>query len=626
MSRTLTDSFAAAGPDAGLSTRMHDTLKRVFGYDAFRPLQAEIIAGLIQGQDAFVLMPTGGGKSLCYQVPALLRPGTAIVVSPLISLMKDQVDALVANGVDAACYNSALGSAEARRVLARLHAGELKLLYIAPERLLSDGFLERLKDLDVSLFAIDEAHCISQWGHDFRPEYSQLGQLRTLYPEIPMIALTATAEAHTRQDILHLLQLPPERSFVSGFDRPNIRYTVVEKNKPIEQLNGFLKSRPNQAGIIYCLSRKRVEAVAEQLASRGYAVGAYHAGLPAAERQRVQTAFLQDNLQIIVATIAFGMGIDKSNVRFIVHYDIPKNIEGYYQETGRAGRDGMAAEALLLFGYGDVAVAKGLIDNSENPERRRIESHKLNAMVGFAEALSCRRHVLVGYFGDTLPGDCGNCDICLHPPEMLDVTVDAQKALSCIYRLNQRFGMGYVVDVLRGASGANGERISRAGHDRISTYGIGADQSADYWRGLIRHLVHRGYLSQDVGEYSVLKLLGPARALLRGEESLSMARPRVRAAKPEKKARRSAGEIDYDQVLFDKLRALRKTFADAMGVPPYVVFSDATLAEMAADKPTDKAALLQVNGVGATKLEKYGEAFLDEIRTHTYAEIEALEA
>ncbi len=596
------------------SSTPRDTLKQIFGYESFRPLQEEIINGLIEGKDAFVLMPTGGGKSLCYQVPALHRTGVAIVVSPLISLMKDQVDALLANGVPAACYNSSLGTTESKRVLARLHNGQLDLLYIAPERLLSEGFLERLQEIDIALFAIDEAHCISSWGHDFRPEYSQLGKLRELFPDIPLIALTATAEAHTRQDILRLLHLSPERSFVSGFDRPNIRYTVIEKNKPEEQLNAFLKSHANEAGIVYCLSRKRVEKVAEQLQERGYSAAAYHAGLSAGERQRVQDEFLKDNVQIIVATIAFGMGIDKSNVRFIVHYDIPKNIESYYQETGRAGRDGLAAEALLLFGYGDVAIARGLIDTSENPERRRIESHKLNSMVGFAEALSCRRRVLVGYFGDSLEGDCGNCDICLNPPEMLDVTVDAQKALSCVYRLNQRFGMGYVVDVLRGA---NKERILKLGHDRLSTFGIGADQSQDYWRSLLRHLVHSGYLSQDVGEYSVLRLLAPAKALMRGEDKLIMARPRVRVEKEKKAPKRKAGEIDYDKVLFERLRRLRKNLAEEAGVPPYVIFSDATLAEMAAAMPRDNQAMLKINGVGAMKLERFGEAFLKEINEYT---------
>jgi ATP-dependent DNA helicase RecQ len=599
-----------------ISASPQESLKQIFGYPAFRPLQAEIISGLIEGQDAFVLMPTGGGKSLCYQIPALHRAGVGIVVSPLISLMKDQVDALVANGVSAACYNSSLGAAESRRVLARLHAGELDLLYIAPERLLSDGFVERLKEIEIALFAIDEAHCISQWGHDFRPEYSQLGQLRSLFPDIPLIALTATAEAHTRQDILQLLHLSPERCFVSGFDRPNIRYTVLEKNKPAEQLQAFLKLHQQESGIVYCLSRKQVEKVTQMLLDKNYQVAAYHAGLSAHERKRVQNAFLQDNLQLIVATVAFGMGIDKSNVRFIVHYDLPKNIESYYQETGRAGRDGLPSEALLLFGYGDVAIARGLIDTSENPERRRIENHKLNSMIGFAEALSCRRKVLVGYFGDSLEGDCGNCDICLNPPEMLDVTIDAQKALSCVYWLKQRFGMAYVIDVLRAAQGQNSERIAKLGHDTLSTYGIGADQSADYWRSLLRHLVHQGYLSQDVGDFSVLKLLNPAKGLMRGQEKLIMARPRVRAVRPanEKKTKRKASEMDYDKSLFECLRRLRKQIAEAAHIPPYVVFSDASLAEMAAEKPKSDTELLRISGVGAHKLEKYGQVFLAEIQ------------
>ncbi len=587
-------------------------LKQVFGYDQFRPLQAEIIDGLIAGQNAFVLMPTGGGKSLCFQIPALLRPGVAIVVSPLISLMKDQVDALQANGVKAAFYNSSLGSQQARQVLAQLHNNELDLLYVAPEKLLSESFLERLNEIEVSLFAIDEAHCISQWGHDFRPEYSKLGQIRELYPEIPLIALTATAEAHTRQDILKLLKIAPEREFVSGFDRPNIRYTVLDKSKPEEQLHRFLQQHVDEAGIVYCLSRKRVEKVAEQLQKRGYPAAAYHAGLGANQRRDVQAAFLNDDLQIIVATVAFGMGIDKSNVRFVVHYDLPKNIESYYQETGRAGRDGLASEALLLFGYGDVAIARGLIETSDNDERKRIEGYKLNTMVGFAEALSCRRRILMGYFGDSLVTDCGNCDICLNPPEMIDVTVDAQKALSCIYRLNQRFGMAYVIDVLRGAQK---ERVLKMQHDQLSTFGIGADQPADYWRALLRHLVHLGYLSQDVGNYSVLKLLDPAKILMRGKQELVMAQPRVRASnKQPKKARRKAGEIDYNPALFDLLRQERKRLAQEANLPPYVVFSDASLAEMAEQMPQNDSALLNIHGVGQNKLEKYGALFLQVIQ------------
>lgn len=592
------------------------TLKQVFGYPEFRPLQAQIIEELIAGQDAFVLMPTGGGKSLCYQIPALHREGVAIVVSPLISLMQDQVAALHTAGIQAACYNSSQRSSEARQTLAKLHAGELDLLYIAPERLLTESFLERLQEIPVALFAIDEAHCISQWGHDFRPEYTQLGQLREQFPEVPMIALTATAEAHTRKDILQALHIAPEREFVSGFDRPNIRYTVIDKNKPEQQLIQFLRHRGDEAGIVYCLSRKRVEQVAENLQKQGFRAAAYHAGLSNSVRESTQQAFLRDDLQVVVATVAFGMGIDKSNVRFVVHYDIPKNVESYYQETGRAGRDGLDSDALLLFGFGDVMIARGLIEKSENPERKRIELHKLNAMVGFAEALSCRRRVLMGYFGDTLAADCGNCDICLNPPEMLDITVDAQKALSCVYRLNQRFGMGYVIDVLRGAQK---ERILQRGHDQLTTFGIGADQSQDYWRHVIRHLVHRGYLLQDVGNYSVLRLLPPAKGILRGEAELSMAKPRLKTSKSKGKRGSRAYEVpsDYDQQLFGHLRELRKTLADEAGVPPYVVFSDASLADMAAKKPTTRDAFLSIHGVGQNKLERYGQAFLSAIELHS---------
>jgi ATP-dependent DNA helicase RecQ len=588
-----------------------ETLRKVFGYDAYRPLQQEIIEGLIRGEDAFVLMPTGGGKSLCYQIPALHRRGVGIVVSPLISLMKDQVDALKACGVRAAFYNSSLNSEEARQVLALLYRQELDLLYVAPERLISEGFVERLREMPIALFAIDEAHCISQWGHDFRPEYSKLGRLRQLFPDIPLIALTATAETHTRKDILTRLRLNPSRCFVSGFDRPNIRYTVLEKQKPFSQLTGFLQGRREEAGIVYCLSRKRVEKVAEQLSAAGFSAAAYHAGLPAAQRQRVQEDFLRDEVRIIVATVAFGMGIDKSNIRYVVHYDIPKNLESYYQETGRAGRDGLAAEALLLFGYGDIALARGLIEKSDNAEQKRIELHKLSTMVGFAEALSCRRRVLLGYFGDKLPGDCGNCDICLNPPELVEVTEDARKALSCVFRVGERFGAGHVIDVLRGSKK---ERILQLGHDRLSTYGIGAAQSQEYWGGLLRHLVQQGYLEQDVGNYSVLKLTESARPVLRGEQTLSMAKPRAKNVAPVRAVRRQAEDQEYDHELFDRLRRVRKSLADAAGVPPFVIFSDASLAGMAAYLPTDEQAFLAIHGVGAHKLERYGAEFMAEIK------------
>lgn len=590
----------------------HDILRTVFGYHAFRPLQERIVARLAGGGDAFVLMPTGGGKSLCYQIPALLRPGVGIVVSPLISLMKDQVDALRENGVAAAAYHSGLGEWEARQTLARLHAGELDLFYVAPERLMSDGFLDRLRELPIALLAIDEAHCVSQWGHDFRPEYVELGRLRRLFPGVPLIALTATADPQTRLDIVDRLGLREAELFVSSFDRPNIRYTVVDKQKPFQQLQTFLNVRPDEAGIVYALSRKRVEEVAAKLQQAGIAAAPYHAGLPDAERSRVQEAFLRDDLRVVVATVAFGMGIDKPNVRFVVHYDLPKNIESYYQETGRAGRDSLPAVALLLFGYGDIAVSRGLIENGSNPDQVRIELHKLNAMVGFAEAVTCRRRVLLGYFGETLAEPCGNCDICLTPPEQFDATEAARKALSCVYRVGQRFGMGHVIDVLRGS---HGDRLRQLGHDRLSTYGIGADRSAEEWGSILRQLIHRGYLEQDMANYSVLKLTAAARPLLRGEETLTLARPRVKVAAPKKEPKRRAGgpPTDYDEGLFLALRVLRKRLADEQGVPPFVIFSDATLVEMAAFRPASSDELLRINGVGHQKLGRYGAAFLAAI-------------
>ncbi len=585
------------------------TLANVFGYQSYRPFQKEVIEHLINGKDAFVLMPTGGGKSLCYQIPALHRQGIAIVVSPLISLMKDQVDALRANGVSAACYNSSLVAAEARQVLAKLHAEELDLLYVAPERLLSDGFIERLQDLSIALFAVDEAHCVSQWGHDFRPEYVQLGLLRQLFPAVPMVALTATAEKQTRIDILQRLQLNAPLQVIASFDRPNIRYTVINKAKPYQQLSAFLENRQQEAGIVYCLSRKRVEEVARKLREDGVEAAAYHAGLPAEVRQRVQEDFLRDDLQVVVATVAFGMGIDKPNVRFVVHYDLPKNIESYYQETGRAGRDGLPAEALLLFGYGDIAISRGLIEKSDNAAQKRIEIHKLNAMVAFAESGTCRRRALLGYFGETLRDDCGNCDICLNPPQRYDATEDAQKALSCVYRVGQRFGMAHVIDVLRGAKT---ERILSLRHDKLSTYGIGREQNQESWGHLLRQLIHHGYLEQDIANYSVLKLTEAARPLLRGELELTITEPRLRAEKKKKPERKIVG-LEYDQELFNLLRVLRKQIADRDGVPPYVVFGDASLAEMAARLPTDEGSFLQINGVGQTKLHRYGAEFIEEI-------------
>ena len=606
-------------------------LRDVFGFAAYRPHQEEIVDHLVAGGDTFVLMPTGGGKSLCYQLPAMVRAGTGIVVSPLISLMKDQVDALRAAGVGAAAYNSSLEPDEARSVLRALHAGDLDLLYVAPETLMTEGFLERVRGLEpgVALFAIDEAHCVSQWGHDFRPEYVQLGQLRGLFPGVPIMACTATADPETRDDVRARLGLSDAAVYVTGFDRPNIRYTVVDKREPLHQLTQFLAGHPGESGIVYCLSRKRTEEVAGKLRAQGVDAAAYHAGLPRDERRRVQDAFARDEVAVVVATVAFGMGIDKSDVRFVVHYDLPKTVESYYQETGRSGRDGLPAEALLLFGLGDAAVVRSLVEGGgraanggdeyeRDPERVRIELHKLASMVGYADGLSCRREALLGYFGEPYAAPCGNCDICLEPPETFDATEQAQMALSCVYRLWEHggfgYGVGYVIDVLRGSEN---EKILARGHDSLSTYGIGAEFSRDHWQSLIRQLIHRGYLAQDIARYSALRLTEASRPLLHGEETVIMATPRVRV--PTKKQRLRAARsgraaelagLPVDEALYEELRALRKRLADAQNVPAYVVFSDATLAEMAARRPATSAELLDVNGVGQTKLERYGDAFL----------------
>jgi len=596
-------------------TSIHETLQQVFGLQRFRPFQQEIIERVIAGGDAFVLMPTGGGKSLCYQLPALQRRGLAIVISPLISLMKDQVDALLANGVNAAMYNSTLEEDEARSVLRRLHNGELDLLYVAPERMMKPEFIRSLESMPLALVAIDEAHCVSHWGHDFRPEYAALGGLRDYFPDVPFIALTATADPQTREDIVRVLGLRSARRFITSFDRPNIRYTVLEKHRPQAQLLRFLEDRQTQAGIVYALSRKRVEEVAQFLLEKGHAAAAYHAGLPAETRKRVQEQFLRDDLSIVVATVAFGMGIDKPNVRFVVHYDMPRHLEGYYQETGRAGRDSLPAEALLLFGAQDVATARYQLEQNSNPDQRRIESHKLNAMVDFAESLTCRRRVLMGYLGEDMQVDCGNCDICLDPPEQFDAGEAARKVLSCVYRVGQSFGVKHVVDVLRGA---DNERIRKFGHERLSTYGIGVEYSQAEWLSITRQLIHHGYLLQDIEHFSVLKLTARAQALLRTADMLALARPRIR----EKAGKKPAATVGLDNrsvQLFENLRVLRKKLAEEKGVPPYVIFGDATLIEMSRKRPANAAEFLDINGVGKVKLERHGAAFLELIARETTA-------
>jgi len=589
-------------------------LSNVFGFSEFRPHQEDIISTVLSGRDMFVVMPTGGGKSLCYQIPALVLEGTCIVVSPLISLMKDQVDALRANGVQAAYYNSTLKAGEARETLARLHAGQLDLLYVAPERMMDPSFVERLEGITLSLLAIDEAHCVSQWGHDFRPDYARLGEVRERFRSVPTMALTATADDVTRKDVVEQLRLDRPEIVVTGFDRPNIEYKVAEKGDPTAQVEEVLQRHGGESGIIYALSRKRVEQVAQKLRDRGHEAEAYHAGLPPDTRRDVHERFIRDEIDVVVATVAFGMGIDKPDIRFVIHHDIPKSIEGYYQETGRAGRDGLPSEALLLLGYQDVITARSLVEYAQDPQQKRVELQKLNAMVGFAESLTCRRQVLLQYFGESLEDPCGNCDLCLSPPERFDGTLVAQMALSCVYRVKERFGMRHVVDVLRGSEA---ERIQRLGHDQLSTWGIGSEYTDPQWMSFIRQLIHRGFLRQDIANYAVLKLTEKAGSLLRGTTSVELAMPRKVAPRAKKKRRRSAAVVAdlgaADQALFASLRSVRLQLAQSENIPPYMVFGDKTLKQMAQNKPDTPEAFLGLNGVGAIKLDKYGSVFLDAV-------------
>ena len=605
------------------SSPARELLGRVFGYDRFRGQQETIIEHTIGGGDSLVLMPTGGGKSLCYQIPALVRPGAAVIVSPLIALMRDQVAALLQLGVRAAFLNSTLTAPEAADVEARLRAGRLDLLYAAPERLLAERTLALLETADLALFAIDEAHCVSQWGHDFRPEYLQLATLGERFPGVPRIALTATADEPTRREIVDRLHLAGARVFTGGFDRPNIRYRVAPKQSPREQLARLLDAEHRgDAGIVYCLSRRRVEETAAWLRGRGVYARPYHAGLGAAERSAAQDAFVRGEGSVIVATIAFGMGIDKPDVRFVAHLDLPKSLEAYYQETGRAGRDGLPATAWMAYGLQDVIALRQMVDGSEADEaRKRIEIRKLDAMLGYCELATCRRRALLAYFGETPPERCGNCDNCLQPPESWDATEAAQQALSCVYRTGQRFGTGYVIDVLRGK---DDDRIRRFRHDRIPTFGVGADLDAGQWRSVVRQLVARGLLSVDVDGYGSLRLTAAARPVLRGEAAVELRRdaraPAQRRGAREARDRVRAVLRQENQALFDALRACRRTLAEHQGVPPYVIFHDASLIEMAQGRPQSMEAFALIPGVGAAKLARYGEAFLAVIREHAREE------
>lgn len=590
----------------------HLILRTCFGFDSFRPPQEQIVNDVIAGMDVLVLMPTGGGKSLCYQIPSMVRPGVGIVISPLIALMEDQVTALKDCGVRAAYYNSSLSPQEARQTLAKLHQQELDLLYVAPERLMSSSFIERLKECEISLFAIDEAHCISQWGHDFRPEYAALGVLKQEFPEVPIIALTATADNQTRQDIVKQLNYQPLK-YIASFNRPNIYYQVQAKNNPVKQILAFLSNRPEESGIVYCGTRNKVEEVAEKLAQTGIKARAYHAGLPFEERREVQHDFRYDRIDVVVATIAFGMGIDKSNVRFVIHHDLPKNIESYYQETGRAGRDGLPAHALLLYDGSDSGRLRSLIKSMSNEEQIRIESNKLNHMLAFAESATCRRQILLRYFDERMDEACEYCDVCQNPPQTVDATEDARKFLSCVYRLKQGFGLIYTIEVLRGSAS---DKITKSGHDKLSTFGIGKNQSAHYWKHLAWQLIHREYCVQDHDQFNILKLTPKAIPLLKGEETIALTLPKAEPKTTTKKTKERSQITHNNSPLFEALKALRRRLADQENKPPFLVFSDATLHDMVNRMPQNLREMLEVSGVGQHKLEHYGEAFLEVIQAH----------
>jgi ATP-dependent DNA helicase RecQ len=615
---------------SALAAEARDILKRFFGFDSFRGLQEEIVTCIAGGSDALALMPTGAGKSLCYQIPSLIREGVGVVVSPLIALMQDQVAALTEAGVQAACLNSSLDAREAREVERRLLAGELDLIYVAPERLLTDRFLDSLSRTTIALFAIDEAHCVSQWGHDFRPEYLQLERLPGLFPGVPRIALTATADPQTREEIVERLGLQRARRFVSSFDRPNIRYRIVEKDRPREQLLDFLAQHPGEAGIVYCGSRAKVDETALWLEGQGRSALGYHAGMDNATRARNQSRFLREDGLVMVATIAFGMGIDKPDVRFVAHLDMPRSVEAYYQETGRAGRDGQPAEAWMAYGLADVVQQRRLIDQSEADETyKRVAGGKLDSMLGLAESTACRRVRLLAYFGEP-SNPCGNCDNCLEPAQTWDGTEAARKLLSCIWRVREATGFGFgaqhIIAILRGQASP---RIRQYGHDRLTTFGIGADLSENEWRSVLRQLIVEGLVSVDSQRHQVLVLTPDSRSLLRGERSLSLRRSRT--AEPGSRRSRSrtgragaatpandtpasaAGSGGEEERLFERLRQWRRSIAAERGLPPYLIFHDSTLREIARLRPETIAGLAGVPGIGQRKLDAWGEAIIGQI-------------
>ena len=591
------------------------TLKKHFGYDKFRPLQEEIIRDALAGRDVFALMPTGGGKSLCFQLPALLRSGLTIVVSPLISLMKDQLDGLQTSGIAATFLNSSLGRDEAVERLRKLNRGECRLLYVAPERLMLDGFLERALNWNIVQIAIDEAHCISEWGHDFRPEYRELKKLRKHLPDVPIMALTATATERVRKDIVNQLNLHDARCYVASFNRPNLTYRVLPKSSPYEQVLTFIRARPDESGIVYCASRKTADSLAKKLNSDGIKAKPYHAGLEATHRAKHQEQFLRDDARVITATIAFGMGINKPNVRFVIHHDLPKNIESYYQETGRAGRDGLPGECVLLFSASDVVKQKRFIEEKSEREQL-IAREQLREMIHYAETRECRRATMLRYFDEELQTvPCDGCDNCLTPRETFDGTVAAQKFLSCVYRVHEKhgfgFGLNHIVDVL---CGADTEPIRQRGHDQLSTYGIGHELKRDAWQAIGRELSRLGFVAAAPGKFATLQLTGTGLAALRERTPITLTKPFD--VETRKRPKRRAGEIECDETLFERLRGLRREIADKRDVPAYVIFSDVSLREMARAYPTTAVEFGRIPGVGQQKQRDFAETFIEAIKDY----------